>query len=414
MSDRLYYQDAYQTRFRARIVERVEEDGLIAVVLDSTCFYPTSGGQPADRGTLNGRPVADVFVRDDGAIVHLVEGELWSDEVTGEIDWQRRFDHMQQHTGQHILSQAFIRVAGAGTVSFHLGDSSATIDLDNDRLQAQQVEAAELLANRIVWENRPVRVRLVSLAEAQQLDLRKLPDVPGDVVRLIDIDQFDLNACGGTHVAHTGEVGMIKIVRLERQRGNLRATFLCGGRALLDYRQKNSLVNHLSATLTTGADQVEESVSHMREELQAARRQLRHQASQLLDYEAERLLARATPSDGLRVVRGAFTDRDPAELRALANLIAAAPGSVALLGSGGQRTQLVLARADDAPGQMDQLLRQLLPLLGGARSSDFKQDAILARISYRPTDDSRIAGRIGYTDRSYDVDSSRDFSGSFS
>ena len=366
MSDRLYYQDAYQTRFRARIVERVEEDGLIAVVLDSTCFYPTSGGQPADRGTLNGRPVADVFVRDDGAIVHLVEGELWSDEVTGEIDWQRRFDHMQQHTGQHILSQAFIRVAGAGTVSFHLGDSSATIDLDNDRLQAQQVEAAELLANRIVWENRPVRVRLVSLAEAQQLDLRKLPDVPGDVVRLIDIDQFDLNACGGTHVAHTGEVGMIKIVRLERQRGNLRATFLCGGRALLDYRQKNSLVNRLSAALTTGADQVEESVSHMREELQAARRQLRHQASQLLDYEAERLLARATPSDGLRVVRGAFTDRDPAELRALANLIAAAPGSVALLGSGGQRTQLVLARADDAPGQMDQLLRQLLPLLGSS------------------------------------------------
>src|SRR5690606_29579462 len=200
MSDRLYYQDAYQTRFRARIVERVEEDGLIAVVLDSTCFYPTSGGQPADRGTLNGRPVADVFVREDGAVVHLVEGELWSDEVTGEIDWQRRFDHMQQHTGQHILSQAFIRVAGAGTVSFHLGDSSATIDLDNDRLQAQQVEAAELLANRIVWENRPVRVRLVSLAEAEQLDLRKLPDVQGDVVRLIDIDQFDLNACGGTHV----------------------------------------------------------------------------------------------------------------------------------------------------------------------------------------------------------------------
>lgn len=366
MSNRLYYQDAYQTRFQARIVERVEEDGRLAVVLDSTYFYPTSGGQPADRGTLNGQPVADVLVREDGAVVHLVEGELWSDEVTGEIDWQRRFDHMQQHTGQHILSQAFIRVAEAETVSFHLGDASATIDLDNDRLQPNQVEAAELLANRIIWENRPVRVSMVSVAEAEQLALRKLPELPGERVRLIDIDQFDLNACGGTHVAHTGEVGMIKIVRLERQRSHLRATFLCGGRALLDYRQKNSLVNRLSATLTTGADQVEASVNHLREELQASRRQLRHQAGQLIDYEAERLLARTPPGDGLRIVRRAYTDRDPAELRTLANLITATPGSVALLGTGGQRTQLVLARSEDAPGQMDQLLRQLLPLLGGA------------------------------------------------
>ena len=366
MTERLYYQDAYQTGFQARVVERVEQNGRLAVVLDRTCFYPASGGQPADRGALSGQPVADVYVREDGAVVHLVEGELWSDEVTGEIDWPRRFDHMQQHTGQHILSQAFIRTAGAGTASFHLGADSATIDLDNDRLQPQQVEAAELLANRIVWENRPVRANMVGVAEAEQLALRKLPEVHEGLVRLIDIDQFDLNACGGTHVAQTGEVGLIKIVRLERQRGNLRATFLCGGRALLDYRQKNSLVNRLSTTLTTGVDQVEASVGNLRDELQAARRQLRHQASQLLDYEAERLLAQTPPGDGLRIVRRAYTDRDPAELRALANLIAAAPGSVALLGTGGQRTQLVLARSDDAPGQMDQLLRQLLPMLGGA------------------------------------------------
>lgn len=366
MTERLYYQDAYQTRFQARLVARHEENGRLAVILDRTAFYPASGGQPADQGTLNGQRVCDVYVRDDGAVVHLVEGELWSEEVTGEIDWQRRFDHMQQHTGQHILSQAFIRTAGARTVSFHLGDSSATIDLDDDRLQPQQVEAAELLANRIIWENRPVRVSVVSVAEAETLALRKLPEVGGDRVRLVDIDQFDLNACGGTHVAHTGEVGMIKIVRLERQRGHLRAGFLCGGRALLDYRQKNSLVNRLSATLTTGAEQIEASVNNLRDELQAARRQLRHQASQLLNYEAERLLARATPSAGVRIVRQAYTDRDPAELRILANLIASTPGSVALLGTGGLRTQLILARAQDAPGQMDQLLRQLLPLLGDA------------------------------------------------
>jgi alanyl-tRNA synthetase len=376
MSSRLYYEHAYQTRFLARILEREEEDGLLAVVLDSTAFYPTSGGQPADRGTLNGQPVCDVYVRDDGAVVHLVEGELWSEEVTGEIDWRRRFDHMQQHTGQHILSQAFLHVAGAETLSFHLGDSNVTIDLDNDRLQPQQVEAAELLANRVVWENRPVRVRFASVEEAKELPLRKLPEVDGDRVRLIDIERFDLNACGGTHVRRTGEVGMIKIVRLERQRGHLRVGFLCGSRALLDYRQKNSLVNRLSATLTTGVEQVEDSVNSLRDELQAARRQLRHQENQLLDYEAERLLGGATMCDGARIVRQAFTDRDAAELRNLASRIAAAGAAVALLGSGGQRAQLILARSADGPGQMDQLLKQALPLLGeagGGGSATFAQ-----------------------------------------
>ncbi|MDT8307463.1 MAG: alanyl-tRNA editing protein, partial [Anaerolineae bacterium] len=267
MSVRYYYEDAYKTHFEANVRERLVHDGKPAVVLDGTYFYPASGGQPADGGTLGGRPVLDVFIRNDGAIVHVVGGELGDGALQGVVDWPRRFDHMQHHTGQHILSQAFIRIAGAETISFHLSDNSVTIDLDCESLQPQEVEAAELLANTIVWEGRPVEVRMLSAAAAEQLALRKLPPVDGDTVRLVDIASFDLTACGGTHVARTGEVGMIKVVRVERQRGRPRIAFLCGRRALLDYRQKNRVVNHLSTILTTGTEQLEESVGNLQEEL---------------------------------------------------------------------------------------------------------------------------------------------------
>jgi alanyl-tRNA synthetase len=376
MYGRRYYQDAYRTTFDATIVERSQHEGNLALVLDGTYFYPTSGGQPADSGRLNGQPVRDVYVRDDGAVVHVVEGGVWDDVVAGEIDWTRRFDHMQQHTGQHILSQAFIRVAAAETVSFHLSDNSVTIDLDTDLLQPPQIEAAELLANRVIWEDRPVAVRMVAVNQAAELDLRKLPPVDGEQVRLIDIADFDLTACGGTHVARTGEVGMIKIIKLERQRGQLRVSFLCGQRALLDYREKNSLVNQLSTSLTTGAEQIAASVDSMRDELQAARRQLRHQQNRLLDFEADSLLASAAEYRGVSIVRCAFDSRDPAELKALASRIGARSGAVALLGTGGERSLLILMRSADAPGQMDQLLKQVLPLLGpagGGGSPQFAQ-----------------------------------------
>lgn len=396
MDNRYYYQDAYKTQFEASIRERARHEGNLAVVLDGTYFYPASGGQPADTGTLGGRPVLDVFIRDDGAIVHVVDGELWEEEVYGSIDWPRRFDHMQHHTGQHILSQAFIRVAGAETVSFHLSENSVTIDLDCERLQPQQVEAAELLANTIVWEDRPVEVRMLSIAAAERLSLRKLPPVGGDTVRLVDIASFDLTACGGTHVAHTGEIGMIKIIRLERQRGNLRVGFLCGRRALLDYRQKNRIANHLSAALTTSVDQLENSVNGMQDELQAARRQLRHQENQLLDFEAAALLRETPAQDGMRVVRRAFTDRDPTQLRALASRITASSGTVALLGNGGQRSQLILARAEDAPGQMDQLLQQALSLLGDARGGG---SAVFAQGGGPPAPQARVDRALAHAEK---------------
>ena len=368
MTERLYYTDSYTTQFTAKVVERSRENGQLALVLAQTYFYPTSGGQQADRGSINGEPVIDVFVREtDGVVVHLVQNkeEIWTDEVKGEIVWERRFDHMQVHTGQHILSQAFIQTAQAQTVSVHMGDDSCTIDLHTAEITPAQVEQAEWLANQIVWENRTVKPYFVTLEQAEKLNLRKLPPVSG-TIRLIDIDKFDLTACGGTHVARTGEVGLIKVVKLERYKEGLRVEFRCGRRAVLDYRIKNSIVNRLSSTLTTGYAGIEPAVSKMQEELKQAQRLIKKQQTDLLAFEAMRLLSEVTAKGKLRLISRAFTDWDAGQVRTLAKQLTQESGVVALLGVVGDKSQLIFARSEDAPGNMNELIKTALPVLGAA------------------------------------------------
>jgi alanyl-tRNA synthetase len=367
MRERLYYTDAYTSRFKAHIVERFEMDNRIAVVLDQTCFYPTSGGQPADDGYLNGTAVLDVLVREpDGAVVHIIDGEIWSNEVSGEVNWERRFDHMQQHTGQHILSQAFLQVADAETVGFHLGSESVTIDLPAPKLSGPQIEQAETLANQVVWQNRPVSATFATPEQvAAGLPLRKPPAVEG-TIRLVAIDQFDLSACGGTHVSRTGEVGLIKIVKLDRRGELVRVDFRCGQRALLDYRQKNSVTNRLAAQLTTGIRELEPSVSRLQEELKAARRLVKQQQVDLLHLEATHLLEKGTVRGNVTIVNRLFTGRETADIRTLANLLAKQPRVIALLAVLGNNVQLIFSRSEDAPGDMNQLIKPALQLLGSA------------------------------------------------
>lgn len=367
MPERLYYTDAYTTRFQATIQERTSYQKQLAVVLNHTYFYPTSGGQPFDEGHIAGTPVIDVVVRDsDDAILHVMAGEIWSgDDVAAEINWTRRFDHMQQHTGQHILSQAFIRTAQAETVGFHLSQEYSTIDLHRSDLTGAQVEQAETLANQIIWGNRPVHIRFVTPAAAQQLPLRKIPPVNNHELRLIEIDDFDLTACGGTHVTHTGEIGMIKITRLERQNQQLRVTFQCGQRALLDYRQKNRMVNKLAADLTVGYWELEEAVARLRDENKASRSLLKKQQAELLQAEADSLRRQGVTRGGVTIVTRAFSaDRDPAHIRTLAMLLGQTPRLVALFGVAGSSARLVFCRAADAPGEMNQLIKAALQVLG--------------------------------------------------
>lgn len=370
MTERLYYTDSYTTTFQAIVVDQFDHNGRPALVLDRTYFYPVSGGQPADAGTLNGVPVQDVYIREtDGAVVHVLSATPSPAEmqgVQGVIDWDRRFDHMQQHTGQHILSQAFIQVADAHTVSFHLSDNSVTIDLNKEQLRPEDVEQAELLANQVIWEDRAICIREVSPEEAERLALRKVPELESDKLRLVEIEQFDVTACGGTHVSRTGAVGMIKVVKLERHRQQLRVEFCCGKRALLDYGRKNHVVNTLANELTTGYWELEGAVANMREEIKELRRENRRRQSEAMELLAEKLLAETAGQNGARIIKRAFDDRGPDEVRTLASQIAETPGAIALLGLSGDKSQLIFARAKDAPGQMNELLKPALQILGSA------------------------------------------------
>lgn len=399
MTERLYYADSYCTRFSARVVERLTQEGHLAVVLDRTAFYPTSGGQPADRGTLDGTAVLDVVVREeDGAIVHVLECALPGPsspgkgdgagvgcEVEGALDWPRRFDHMQQHTGQHVLSAAFEQVLDADTVGFHLGVEVSTVDLNVARLDLAAVTLVEELANRVVWEDRPVSARFVGLEELVTLPLRHPPSVEGPV-RIVEVAGFDVNPCGGTHVARTGEIGLVKIVRLDYRGDETRVEFLCGGRALRDYRAKNAMANRLAGLLTVGRWELDQAVERLLVESKQLRRGLRRARRRLLEVEATELAEAADIYGPHRVVWRIWERREPGELRALAQELAQRPGVVALLVSVGERTHLCFARAEGLDLDVAALLREACTQLGGKGGGR----PHLAQGSAPATDEARV------------------------
>jgi len=366
-TQRLYYSDSYTTVFDARCIERTAVNSAPAVVLDRSYFYPTSGGQPHDTGTLNGIPVIDVAVREgDGAVLHVLERPLDTDEVHGEIDWARRFDYMQHHTGQHILSQAFVSVANAATIGFHLSPDSVTIDLDKPAIDPALVDEVEDLANQIVAEDRPVRAWFPSDDELARLELRKVPDVDGKF-RVVVVEDFDANACGGTHVSRTGEIGLIKLLRVDRRGDSVRVEFRCGARALRDYREKHALMSQLAAELTTGYWDVPAALDRLREENKALRREIKTLREAALVHEAERLWQSAGRTDGHVLIVQQFADRDVADVRQLVQALIAHPATIALCGVSGEKAQLILARSDDLPFDMVAALKRALAVLGADR-----------------------------------------------
>ena len=364
MTERLYYLDPYRLRFEAGIVEQTSEGDKPGVVLESTCFYPTAGGQPHDEGHLNGVPVINVFEREDQTIVHVLATELREDIVHGEIDWKTRFDHMQQHTGQHILSQAFTELLGAETVGFHLGKTACTIDVDKAPLTVSQLDRVEDLVNGIVFADRPVKTYLATEAELADLPLRKLPTVEMPI-RIVEVQGFDYSPCGGTHCQRTGEVGLIKITKLERRGQDSRIEFLCGGRALADYRDKNLTVNMLADRFSVGGWELAEAVTRLVEEAKHNKREFNAAKNRLLDYEAAELLAEAEQHDDVRVARKEFADREGEEVRRLALRMTESQRVVALMGLAGAKAQLFFACSADLPYNMNDLLRGACQVVGG-------------------------------------------------
>jgi len=377
VTERLYYVDPYCTQFRAHIVEVQRLDDRLGVVLDRSAFYPTSGGQPHDTGTLAGYPVLEVIERAaDGAVVHLLPADsvLSDSEVEGVVDWPRRFDHMQQHTGQHILSQAFVQLFQADTVGFHLSQSYSTIDLNRNDLGEEEIARGETLANQIVFEDRPVSWQWVDAEEAHRLPLRKPPAVH-EHIRIVQVEGFDWSACGGTHVKHTGAVGIIKVVHVERRGAETRLTFLCGGRALRHYAALHALTSKMARQLTIAVEELPEAVQRLQDEVRRERKAREQLQETLTEHEAAALVAQAPIVGTVRLVAQVLTGRVPQEARQLASRITAHPNSVVLFGLGPSsegetvargKGQLLFARAEDVPCDIRLLLQEVCREVGGS------------------------------------------------
>jgi alanyl-tRNA synthetase len=359
MTDRLYYADSYLRDFEATVVGR--SDDSRCVYLDRTAFYPTSGGQPFDLGLLGGIEVTDVV--DEGErIAHLLAAPLTADRARGQINWARRFDHMQQHTGQHLLSAVLAELTGHGTIGVHFGRESSTLDLDVGALTQEQIAGAEERANEIVTENRPVEVTFEEAATAGEL---RRPTGREGTLRIVTIDSLDRSACGGTHVRTTGEIGSILIRKVERVRKGIRVEFLCGRRAIRAAQADHRLLSQLASDLSAATDELPRLIAVQREEIKEAGAANRTLQAELDHCRARELYTTAEPeSTGIRRVtvreEGATADT----LRGLAQAFTSMPMAV-FVGAVNSPPAVVLAASADTGIDAAGLLKSLLSSVGG-------------------------------------------------
>jgi alanyl-tRNA synthetase len=363
MTERIYYAEPARRSFDAVVTAVIEHEGGPAVVLDRTAFYPTSGGQPFDIGRLGTADVVNTI--DDGErVLHVVKSPLSiAEAVHGEIDWVRRFDHMQQHTGQHVLSAAFDRVLDNRTMSFHMGGESSTIDLARE-VSPVDVERCVDEANRVVWEDRPVTIRFASPEEAARLPLRKEPVREGPL-RLIEIADFDLSACGGTHVASTGEIGLIAVTAAEKFRGGSRVTFVCGGRALRALRGYRDAVAGSVRSLSVLPHELPAAVEKIQSEAKQARKTITRLQSELAGHEAARLLAAAPVVAGVHRASHVMEGWDAAGLKAIASAMTAQGQAAVVIVGTSAPVAIVVARSPGVAVDANDVLQQLLKRFGG-------------------------------------------------
>lgn len=374
-TERLYFSNSHLLQFEAEVLACYEKDNHWLALLDRTAFYPTGGGQPNDTGKLGDANLIDC-IDNETHIIHVIDRAI-SGSVKGVIDPLRRRDHMQQHTGQHILSQAFINIAGAETKGFHLGTESATIDLAIDNLTAEQLLRAEDLANSIVFEDRPIKIHITDKDGAEQFALRKETERT-DCVRIIEIEEFDHSPCGGTHAHRTGEVGLIVIRSIERAKKMVRVEFLCGMRALNDYRAAHKTAMATASLFSALRDTAPELVSKLQQDHKQLQRRNRELLELALMGEAKQLFDNASIYNNVRIIHQIFSGRDLEEIKLLGHLTIALGDVLVLFAGCDESVRVVFARSKGLTEDCGKLLNNFCQALGGRGGGrpDFAQGGV--------------------------------------
>ena len=359
-TERLYYADSRLTVFDATVIEVTDRvSGWAGVTLDRSAFYPTGGGQPSDVGYLNAARVVECIDQEEKGILHIVEGTApkVGDRVTGQVEWSVRLDHMQQHTGQHILSQAFVSLYSAETKGFRMMKDASEIDVELQNPTDAKIAAAVELANEIVWGDRELRIHNVTADEAAKLPLRKDSARDG-MLRVIEIDNFDFSPCGGTHAQRSGEVGIVAVRSWERAKGMTRLVFLAGGRVLADYNRANLTARGIASLFSAGRDEAPQLVSKALDEIKHLTRRNATLEEVSARVEADDLMTDARFIQNVRIVSKVLDSKGAEALKRLAHAVCARESTIALLGSADSDTaRLVFARSANTPGDMNDLLK---------------------------------------------------------
>ncbi|WP_190318191.1 alanyl-tRNA editing protein [Bacillus wiedmannii] len=366
MEQKLYYTDAYKKVFTTKVIKQdYDKDGNLYVVLNETAFYPTGGGQPHDTGTLNGIAILDVKEVND-EIRHFITEQLHTEEVEGKINWERRFDHMQQHTAQHILSAAFWDHFNIPTIGFHLGKETVTIDLETENLHAEIVEKAIQIANKIVFENHPIRTLWMNLEEAKTLPLRKEPTITENI-RVVIIENFDYNGCGGTHPKRTGEVGPIQVLGWERNKGGIRLTFIAGWRTLNLMGQQLQIMKDVSKQLNSSESDIPAKVAQLLTSQKENEKAIQTMNEKLLFAEANELFQQPTEIHAGILISKVFTNRSMQEIAKLSAIITEQQEHAItyFVIENEDKLQCILACGKTVTLDMNALLKEALPTIEG-------------------------------------------------
>ncbi|PES97523.1 alanyl-tRNA editing protein [Bacillus cereus] len=366
LEQKLYYTDAYKKDFTTKVIKQdYDKDGNLYVVLNETAFYPTGGGQPHDTGTLNGIALFGVEEVDE-EIRHFIAEQLHTEEVEGKINWERRFDHMQQHTAQHILSAAFWDHFNIPTIGFHLGKETVTIDLETESLHAETVEKAVQIANKIVFENHPILIKWMNLEEAKTLPLRKEPTLTENI-RVVIIENFDYNGCGGTHPRHTGEVGPIQVLSWERNKGGIRLTFIAGWRTLKLMGQQQQIMKDISKQLNSSETDIPAKVAQLLTSQKENEKAIQTMTEQLLFAEANELLQQPTEIHAGTLISKVFTTRSMQEIAKLSAIITEQQEHTItyFVIENEDKLQCILACGKTVTLDMNALLKDALPAIEG-------------------------------------------------